>query len=314
MNATIEAQIEQNLFNTSLAGYFQCNNSNSYQNSGGTNASTAWQNIYLGPATTRLNSYIKFMNSTQNLTVADVYSFQSICAYETVALGFSSFCSLFTYDEWRGYEYSVDLSFAGGSAFQSPAGRAVGIGWVQELRARLMNQLLTTNGGPANITLDSMASTFPLNQTLYFDFSHDTNIMSILTALGLVQFAPVLPTTYIMENRSLIVSHLEPFGARLDIEVIQAPSPVAPSRLGGASYLNGSATTYVHFLLNQRTLSLPLNYPASCPARDDGWCTMAGFLNATANAFTTSQYNYSCNGNYPAVPFGTLTNGVPQAM
>src|SRR5271170_820197 len=29
-----------------------------------------------------------------------------------------------------------------------------------------------------------MNSTFPLNQTLYFDFSHDTNIMSIITAFG----------------------------------------------------------------------------------------------------------------------------------
>jgi hypothetical protein len=27
------------------------------------------------------------------------------CAYETVALGFSSFCGLFTEEEWKGYEY-----------------------------------------------------------------------------------------------------------------------------------------------------------------------------------------------------------------
>lgn len=41
-----------------------------------------------------------------------------------------------------------------------------------------------TKADPAtqvNVTLDSMASTFPLNQSLYFDFSHDTNIMSILS-------------------------------------------------------------------------------------------------------------------------------------
>jgi len=168
-NATLEVIIEQNLFNNSLAGYFQCNNSNGPQSAGGSNASTTWQNIYLAAAQPRINALVSPANF---FTVADVYNLQSLCAYETVALGYSGFCDLFTYQEWEGYEYAVDLSFAGNDAFQSPTGRAVGIAYVEEIRARLQHHLLTVADSSANITLDGMPSTFPLNQTLYFDFSH----------------------------------------------------------------------------------------------------------------------------------------------
>lgn len=120
---------------------------------------------------------------------------QTLCPYETVAFGYSAFCDLFTYEEWRSFEYSIDLSFAGNNYFQSPTGRAIGIGYVEEILARLQNHVLTTTGTQANITLDNNTRTFPLNQTLYFDFSHDTNIAAVLTAFGLTQFAQLLPSS-----------------------------------------------------------------------------------------------------------------------
>lgn len=55
-------------------------------------------------------------------TAEDVYAAQTMCPYETVALGFSKFCSLFTYEEWQGFGYSLDLVFSGESGFHSPAG------------------------------------------------------------------------------------------------------------------------------------------------------------------------------------------------
>ena len=60
-----------------------------------------------------------------------------------------------------------------------------------------------------------MAATFPLNQSLYFDFSHDTNIMAIITAFGLRQFNQTLPTTGPPADQQLIVSHVTPFGTRM---------------------------------------------------------------------------------------------------
>lgn len=111
-----------------------------------------------------------------NWSATDAYNAQSLCAYETVGLGYSEFCGLFTYEEWEGYEYSVDINFAGNDMFQSPTGRAVGIGYVVEIMARLQHHLITEPTAQINVTLDSMPETFPLNQTLNFDFSHDTNI------------------------------------------------------------------------------------------------------------------------------------------
>lgn len=126
---------------------------------------------------------------------AKSFSAQTLCPYETNAFGYSAFCDLFTYEEWLGFEYSIDLSFAGNNYFQSTTGRAVGIGYVGEVLARLQQHVFNTEGTQANLTLDNNTRTFPLNQTLYFDFSHDTNMAAILTAFGLRQFAAVLPTS-----------------------------------------------------------------------------------------------------------------------
>jgi Histidine phosphatase superfamily (branch 2) len=49
----------------------------------------------------------------------------------------------------------------------------------------------TSTPGGKEKGLDEMNSTFPLNQTLYFDFSHDTNIMSIITAFATWLFQSV---------------------------------------------------------------------------------------------------------------------------
>jgi hypothetical protein len=306
-NATLELVIEQNTFNNTLAGYYQCPNSNLPVAAGGTNASAQWASVYLANATARIQSQITGFN----WTVTDSYNAQSLCAYETVALGYSAFCGLFTYEEWLGYEYSVDISFAGNNAFQSPTGRAVGIGWVQELLAKLQHH--TINGPVANVnyTLDNNTATFPTNQLLNFDFSHDTNIMGILTAFGLTQFAPVLPATKMVAH-DLIVSHMEPFGARLDIEVISAPQPVSATRTGSAKpYTSGAATKYIHFILNQRTLPLGKSF-AACGNRTDGWCELNTFLEVQAGMLNASQFNHACYDSYPAVPYGTLLNGVPQ--
>ena len=230
-----------------------------------------------------------------------------------MAFGYSPWCDLFTYEEWQGFEYSIDLDFAGDNYFQSPTGRAVGIGYVEEVLARLTNHTIDSVTGQVNVTLDNNTVTFPLNQTLYFDFSHDTNIAAILTAFGFKQFQPLLPTTGPPPSHDLIVSHLQPFGARIDIEIIQAPQPVAADRTNAKdAYTTGPPTSYIHFIVNQRTLPLGASFPA-CGQRSDGWCELDTFLDIQSQSLKNASYEYSCNGKYPAVPYGTITDGVPQA-
>lgn len=70
----------------------------------------------------------------------------------------------------------VDLSFWYGEGPGNPASAAQGIGYVQELVSRLTKTPLTTFDSSTNGTLDSNSITFPLNQPIYVDATHDTVI------------------------------------------------------------------------------------------------------------------------------------------
>ena len=93
--------IEESNFNNTLAPWNNCPNANNDIYNFGFNASDTWQNIYLKNTVKRLQQYIDGVE----LTIADVAAMQQLCAYETVSLGFSKFCDLFTEEEWEGFEY-----------------------------------------------------------------------------------------------------------------------------------------------------------------------------------------------------------------
>ena len=69
--------------------------------------------------------------------------------------------------------------------------RAQGIGYVQELVARLTNQYITTSKSSVNASLDDNGITFPLGQPFYMDMSHDDIIVrndSVIAGLALTDF------------------------------------------------------------------------------------------------------------------------------
>lgn len=195
---------------------------------------------------------------------------------------------------------TTDLYFSGDSGWQSKTGRAVGIGYQQEVLARLKNHTLGYSGSQINTTLDSSTETFPLNQSLYLDFSHDTNIISVLTAMGLTQFRddPPLSPTHYPGKHNFTVSHLTPFGARLDMEVIKAPRPVRADR-GGDGYVEGEGlgeTKYIHFVLNQRTVPLGFSFPECDASRVDGWCELETFLEVQEKMTELANFEETCYG------------------
>ena len=310
-NATLETIIEANVgeFNNSLAGYDHCPNSNRKDLGYGRKASDQWKELYLQNATQRLQ---EMSPSSFTWTTKKTWSAQAMCSYETVAFGYSNFCSLFTLSEWEGFEYSVDLDFAGGAMFQSSTGRAVGVGWVQELLARLNHHLITEPTAQDNVTLDNNTSTFPLDQSLYFDFTHDTMITAILTALGMKQFAPTLPADGPPDpDRALNIGKVVPFAARLAIEIINSPKPVKTLRRNAKNqYENGGETKYLHFILNSRTLPLGKSIP-ECGDRDDGWCELSTFIEVQSRSLEQAKFEYSCFGNYAAGKYGDVVDGIP---
>lgn len=174
--------------------------------------------------------------------------------------------------------------------------------------ARLKNHTLGYSGSQINVTLDNNTETFPLNQTLYFDFSHDTNILSILTAFGLRQFSQLLPPSSHPGKHNLTVSHIVPFAARLDIEIIRTPKPLAADR---SAYTEGGETKYVHFVLNQRTLPLGWSLPECDASRVDGWCEFDAFLASQEKMAGLAKYDYACFGKWDNMPYGSVMDGSP---
>ncbi|KAM7223157.1 acid phosphatase [Rhypophila decipiens] len=290
-NATIEVIIEERNFNNSLAGSLNCPNAG--KSRGGQDAAEKWIIKYLTDATKRFSS----LSQGFEWTIGDTYAAMTMCPYETVAYGYSRFCDLFTYQEWINFGYSIDLAFYGGNSFGSPVGRAIGIGYQQEVLARLKNHTLGYSGSQINVTLDNNTDTFPLNQSLYLDFSHDTNIISILTAFGLRQFAGALDPNAHPGKYNFTVSHLTPFGARLDIEIIKTPRPLKADRSGYEEEGGGKETKYVHFVMNQRTIPLGWSFPECDATRLDGWCEFETFLKVQEDMPRRARYEYACFGD-----------------
>lgn len=74
--------------------------------------------------------------------------------------------------------HSVDLYFWHISGFGSPVARAQGIGYVQELVARLTHTPISVHNSSTNATLNDNPATFPLGQSLYVDATHDTVLLN----------------------------------------------------------------------------------------------------------------------------------------
>ena len=251
-------------------------------------------------------------------TTNDTYAMQSICAYEQGYLGMSDFCNLFTETEWECFENTLDMEYYYDYSYGNPTGRAQGIGYVQELLARLQHEYITVSNSSVNSTYDNNAAQFPLNQPFYADFSHDDIIISVLTALSMDYFRdpPSLTAVPPNPNRTFILSHLTPFGARLITEVIGCassdPIPVPahrtqyyPTQYG---YNPANATNkFIRMRLNNGILPLNTIRGGACAnGRPDGLCAMSDFIKSQAGSYALSNYDYACFGNYTVTD---LTNG-----
>jgi hypothetical protein len=143
-----------------------------------------------------------------------------------------------------------------------------------------------------------MESTFPTTQVLNFDFSHDTNIAAVLTAFGLTQFAEFIPSDKpAPEDRTFVVSHMEPFACVLDIRLIDAPKPLKSGRdtqcRDASAYEDeGGKTQYVQFLLNQRTIPLGKSFAGCGERRSKGYKIggrLESFCHTTTNLLTAAR-------------------------
>ncbi|KAI0650867.1 phytase [Trametes meyenii] len=218
-----------------------------------------WVSAFAPPMTARLNAGAP----GANLTDTDTYNLLTLCAFETVATEQRSpFCNV--YEELKAstaFAYNADLDKFYGTGYGQPLGPVQGVGYINELIARLTNQPVSDNT-QTNRTLDADPATFPLNRTLYADFSHDNQMVAIFAAMGLFnQTAPLDPTrddpAHTWRTRAIV-----PFSARMVVERLQCGREQA-----------------VRVLVNDALQ--PLKF---CGAGRDGVCKLDAFVESQAYA------------------------------
>jgi hypothetical protein len=97
----IEIAVEASGQNITGAPYETCTNANvASRGSIGSTAAAKYAATAFNSTITRLSSCIKGIT----LTPTDIIAMLQLCSYETDALGYSQFCSLFTVEEFKDYE------------------------------------------------------------------------------------------------------------------------------------------------------------------------------------------------------------------
>ncbi|KAG2116782.1 acid phosphatase [Suillus clintonianus] len=176
-----------------------------------------WRDIFSVPIVHRLNTAAV----GAGILSEDIPGLMSLCAFETVfEEKESQFCDIFSLKEFQSYDYYHYLLKYYKTGYGNPLGRVQGVGYVNELLARLSGRPVEDRT-QTNSTLDSSPITFPLNRTVYADFSHDNQMVAIYGALGLFpQTYPPNPTN--ADPRwAWVVSRLVPFSGRMITEKVQ---------------------------------------------------------------------------------------------
>ena len=141
------------------------------------NSQSIWLGIFTPPITARLNANLP----GANLTASDTISLMDLCPFNTIASiagEVSPFCGLFTESEWHQYDYYETLGKYYGYSYGNPLGPTQGVGFTNELIARMTEKPVQDHTS-TNHTLDDSPSTFPVggSHVLYADFSHDKYVL-----------------------------------------------------------------------------------------------------------------------------------------
>jgi hypothetical protein len=260
-----------------------CNNYETGANSNvGSNAQATFANTFTAPIQARLNANLPGANLTQAQTIY----MMDMCPFVTVASptgAISQFCSLFTTDEWADYNYYQSLGKWYSDGWGNPLGATQGVGFVNELIARLTATPVNDHTS-TNTTLDGNPATFPIGGSAQFfaDFSHDDPMTSIFSAFGFyTNTSTILPTTSIVtpaQAGGFSAGYAVPFSSRMYLEKQTCTST---NKCG-----KPISTDYVRVIINDRVI--PLNY---CGADAYGRCTVANFV--ASLGFATSQGMWS---------------------
>ena len=227
----------------------------------GSTAQSTYASIFTPSITARLNANLP----NANLSLIDTIYIMDLCPFETVVSSSSTsspFCALFTPAEWHQYDYYQTLGKYYGYGSGNPLGPTQGVGFVNELIARLTGESVVDHTS-VNQTLDANPNTFPLGRSLYADFGHDNGMTAVFAALGLYNSTLPLSMTHMMtveDMHGYSAALTVPFAARAYFEKLKC---------------KGEDEEMVRVLVNGRALSLE-----SCGGDILGRCTLSAFVDS----------------------------------
>ena len=162
-----------------------------FKSSKGANEANIWLNVYTKPILERF--YLTNLNSN------DILAMQQLCGYETVIRGESSFCHLFTSEEWISYEYYFDIKYYYELGYGNHLSGYIGMPFVKAIN-QLFNQ---TN-----------------NQKIFINVAHREIIPIVLVSLGLFKHSDdiILSFNQINHYRTWKSSRMIPFLGRIAFE------------------------------------------------------------------------------------------------
>ena len=238
----------------------------------GSAAQRIYASIFTPAITARLNANLP----GADLNLMDTIFLMDLCPFETVASSSSTpspFCALFTPVEWKHYDYYQTLGKYYGYGPGNPLGPTQGVGFVNELVARLTGKPVVDHTS-VNRTLDVNPNTFPLGRSLYADFGHDNDMTAVFSALGLYNSTPPLSTTRTMtleEMKNYSAAWTVPFAARAYFEKLQC---------------EGEEEEMVRVLVNGRVLPME-----TCGGDTLGRCTLGAFVDSLGFAKAGGHWN-----------------------
>ncbi|KAF2113734.1 histidine phosphatase superfamily [Lophiotrema nucula] len=279
----IEILVETLGVNNSGAPYEVCNNSNiASRGSIGSAAANAFAKNAFNATLARLNTQVVGLN----FTPTDAISMLQLCSYETVALGWSAFCDLFTQEDFIKFEYYYDISFYYNNGPGSPVSAAQGKAYLQEYLARFTGKFPSPFSA-LNETFDNSSTYFPLNQSIYADATHEVVVLDALTAFNLTALfaGPPLSATGDQSSNTFSASKLVPFATHFTTQVLECPAY--------------QTTKQIRFIVNDAVVPLNGSYDG-CDYNKDGLCSFDTVVDVLIKRMDEIDYDYDCFGNYTA--------------
>ncbi|EDU44000.1 3-phytase B precursor [Pyrenophora tritici-repentis Pt-1C-BFP] len=279
----IELLVETLGVNNSGAPYEICNNSNiASRGSIGSKVASDFAHSAFNATLARLQSQVEGIT----LTSTDAIAMLQLCSYETHALGYSPFCTLFSAQDFINYEYYYDLSFYYNNGFGSPVAAAQGKGFLDEFIARFTQTYPQANSA-LNETFDNSSTYFPLDQSIYADATHEVVVLDVLTAFNLTALFKGGPLSGKgNEGKSAFVaSKVVPFATHFTTQVMECRAMVP--------------TKQIRFIVNDAVLPIDGSYPG-CPDDANGLCSFDNVVDMLKKRSAEIDFEYDCFANYTA--------------